>query len=122
MKSKSIKGNSTSEISSAVKQSMADALSIDFAIFFILVVQDRTAITKMLNEKSIAIFGYTTHCEIIDEETEKGSVAKLLLNNLINLKCYYHLQWNSTANPLKKYFKLFSQQNQLGKALAWASV
>jgi len=80
MKSKSIKGNSPDEIRTALHKSMADGYKPTLAIVFISVKQDRNAICKLLDDAGIAIFGTTTNGEFIDEVTEKGSAAILLLD------------------------------------------
>jgi hypothetical protein len=80
MKAKSIKGNSTEEIQSALEQSMADGFKPTLAVAFISIKQDRKAICKLLGEKGIVIFGATTHGEFIDEDLSKESTAILLLN------------------------------------------
>ena len=80
MKAKSIKGKSTEEIKSALEQSMADGFEPTLAVCFISKSQDRTAITNLLDEKSISVFGCTTNGEFIDEEPDKASAAILLLN------------------------------------------
>ena len=80
MKAKSIKGKSTEEIQSAVQQSMADGFKPTLAICFISKSQDRVAIAALLDSNDIAVFGCTTNGEFIDEETEKGSAAILLLD------------------------------------------
>ncbi len=80
MKAKSIKGKSTEEISSALTQCMADGFKPTLAIVFISVKQDREAISKLLDEKGIQIFGATTAGEFIDGEMEEGSIVMMLLN------------------------------------------
>ncbi|MFZ1801264.1 MAG: FIST N-terminal domain-containing protein [Chitinophagaceae bacterium] len=80
MNAKSIKGKSTEEIKSALEKAMADHFKPTLAICFISKSQDRQAITALLDEKKIAVFGCTTNGEFIDEETEKGSAAILLLD------------------------------------------
>ena len=80
MKAKSIKGKSTEEIKSALAESMADGFKPTLAIVFLSVSQDRHAIAELLDAHHIAIFGSTTNGEFIDEETETGSVAILLLD------------------------------------------
>ncbi len=80
MKSKSIKGNSPEEIQSALKHSIADGFSPTLAIVFLSVKQDHKAIGKLMDEAGIAVFGCTTNGEFIDEATEKGSIAILLLD------------------------------------------
>jgi len=80
MKAKSIKGKSTEEIKAALLKSMNDGFAPTLAIVFLSVAQDRKAISSILDEAGIAVFGSTTHGEFIDEEIEKGSVAVLLLD------------------------------------------
>lgn len=80
MKAKSIKGKSPEEIRSALERSMSDGFKPTLAIVFLSVVQDRKAICSLLDEKGITVFGSTTNGEFIDEETESGAVAILLLD------------------------------------------
>lgn len=79
MRSKSIKGHSTADIKTELEKSMNDGFAPTLAITFVSVVQDRKAISKLLDHNGIAIFGCTTNGEFIDEDTEKGSAAILLL-------------------------------------------
>jgi len=80
MKAKSIKGKSPKEIESALEKSIVDGFKPTLAIVFLSVSQDRKAISNLLDAKGIAIFGATTSGEFIDEVTEKGSVAVLLMD------------------------------------------
>lgn len=80
MNAKSIKGKSTSDIQSELQQSLSDGFKPTLAICFISKAQDRKAICELLDKEGIAIFGCTTNGEFIDEETEKGSAAILLLD------------------------------------------
>lgn len=80
MKSKSIKGKSTKDIEIALTQSTADGFKPTLAIVFLSISQDRNAICQLLNRENIAIYGATTNGEFIDEETEQGSIAMLLLD------------------------------------------
>jgi hypothetical protein len=80
MKAKSIKGNSTEEIQSALEQSMVDGFKPTLAIVFLSVKQDRMAIGNLLDAHGIAVFGATTSGEFIDEVTERGTVVMLLLD------------------------------------------
>jgi hypothetical protein len=98
MKAKSIKGNSTEEIKSALERSMGDGFQPTLAICFISIKQDRKAICNLLNEKSIAIFGATTNGEFIDENHSKESAAILLLD--IN---HGHFRILFAAYPEKNY-------------------
>jgi hypothetical protein len=80
MKAKSIKGKTTEEIKSLLDDCMNDGFNPTLAIAFISVSQDRKAISKLLDEKGIAIFGATTNGEFIDENHSKQSAAILLLD------------------------------------------
>lgn len=80
MKSKSIKGHSTSEIKTALSDSMADGFKPTLAVVFLSVSQDRKAITKLLDQNGIAVFGSTTNGEFINEDTESKSIAILLMD------------------------------------------
>ncbi len=98
MKAKSIKGNSTEEIKKALQQSVADGFKPTLAIAFVSIKQDRNTICKLLDDAGIAVFGCTTNGEFIDEVTEKGSIATLLLD--IN-KNYFQLYFEEY--PEKNY-------------------
>jgi len=98
MKAKSIKGKTTGEIRAALEQTMADGFKPTLAIAFISLKQDREAICEMLDAASIAIYGATTNGEFIDEQTEKGSAAILLLD--INKD---HFQVYLEEYPQKNY-------------------
>ncbi|HEX5150629.1 MAG TPA: FIST N-terminal domain-containing protein [Parafilimonas sp.] len=80
MKAKSIKGKSAEEIQNALQQSMSDGFKPTLAIVFLSISQNRDAVCKVLDDAGITIYGATTNGEFIDEETEKGSVAILLLD------------------------------------------
>jgi hypothetical protein len=80
MQAKSIKGKSTEEMKTALAESMADGFKPTLAICFISITLDRIAISNLLDAEGIGIFGCTTNGEFIDEETEKGSAAILLLD------------------------------------------
>ncbi|MBS1918602.1 MAG: FIST C-terminal domain-containing protein [Bacteroidetes bacterium] len=96
MKAKSIKGKSTEEIRTVLEQSMSDGFKPTLAIAFISKSQDRKAISTLLDEKGIAIFGCTTNGEFIDEVTENGSAAILLMD--IN-KDYFHIYFHEFIQP-----------------------
>lgn len=80
MKAKSIKGTSTEEIESALQQSIADGFRPSLAIVFLSIKQDWEAITNLLHEKSISIFGCTTSGEFIDREINEGGISIMLLD------------------------------------------
>ncbi len=105
MQAKSIKGKSTEEIKAALWESMEDTFKPTLAIVFISVKQDREAISKLLDENGIQIFGATTAGEFIDGEIEEGTIAMLLLD--INPD-YFKIAFleTSTATLLKDANKL----------------
>jgi hypothetical protein len=80
MKAKSIKGKSTEEIKTALAESMADSFKPTLAVVFASVSQDRTAISGIMDDAGIQIFGSTTNGEFIDENPDKLSTAILLLD------------------------------------------
>lgn len=80
MKAKSIKGNSTEEIKSALDQSMAGGFRPTLAIAFVSVKQDRKAICQVLDEAGLAIFGATTNGGFMDDQVVLGDAAILLLD------------------------------------------
>lgn len=80
MKAKSIKGKSTQEINAVLRETMDGKFKPTLAIVFISVKQDREAISKLLDEKGIQIFGATTAGEFIDGDIEEGSIVMMLLD------------------------------------------
>lgn len=94
MKAKSIKGNSTEEIKNALEQSIADGFKPTLAFVFISVKQDREAVSKLLVDNGIQIFGATTAGEFIDGEMEAGSIVMLLLD--MN-PAYFKIEFLSTS-------------------------
>ena len=80
MKAKSIKGNSTAEITTALEQSKADGFAPTLAFVFLSLKQDRSGICNLLDAGGIAIFGATTNGQFIDEETKSAAIVLLLLD------------------------------------------
>lgn len=80
MKAKSIKGNSTEEIQSALKESMADGYKPTLAIVFISIKQDRNAIVGLLRNADIDVVGATSCGEFINDYQELGSAVIMLLD------------------------------------------
>ena len=80
MKAKSIKGNSPSEIKTVLEQSMADGFQPTLAFVFISIKQDINAVSNLLDQQSIRIFGATTGGEFIDGDIGTGTIAILLLD------------------------------------------
>ncbi|RYY00857.1 MAG: hypothetical protein EOO53_20985 [Gammaproteobacteria bacterium] len=94
MKAKSIKGKSTEEIIPALAESVADGFKPTLAIVFLSVKQDREAVSNLLDEEGIQIFGATTAGEFIDGEIEEGSIVILLLD--INA-AYFKIEFIETS-------------------------
>lgn len=80
MKAKSIKGKSIKDIQLAMGQSMTEGFKPTLAIVFLSVKQDREAVSRLLDEKDILIFGATTSGEFIDGNVEEGSIVMMLLD------------------------------------------
>lgn len=57
MKAKSIKGKSADEVKSALQQSMADGYMPTLAFVFISIKQDVDAVSNLLDQQGIQIFG-----------------------------------------------------------------
>jgi hypothetical protein len=79
MKTKSIKGKSAKEIQTALQESMADGFKPKLAIIFLSVDHDLLAISRLLSEEDIVVFGATTCGEFIDSQYSSGGAAILLL-------------------------------------------
>ncbi|WP_336517127.1 FIST N-terminal domain-containing protein [Pollutibacter soli] len=80
MKSKSISGKSTEDISVALQKSMSDNFKPALAFVFISIRQDIDAIRATLDQHDIKIFGASSAGEFIDGEIGKESIAILLLD------------------------------------------
>ncbi len=80
MKAKSIRGNSPEEIKTALDQSMSEGFKPTLAFVFISIKQEWDAISAMLDEAGISIFGATSGGEFIDGDIGHGSIAILLLD------------------------------------------
>ena len=80
MKAKTIKGTSVDDIQLALSASLADGYKPTLAIVFISVKQDREAVSRLLNDKGIQIFGSTTSGEFIGSEISQGGIVIMLLD------------------------------------------
>ena len=80
MKAKSIKGNFPEEIKTALEQSMGDGFKPSLAFVFISIKQDIEAVSNLLDQHGITIFGATTGGEFIDGDIGAGTIAILLLD------------------------------------------
>ena len=80
MKAKSIKGNSPEDIKTALDQCMADGFKPTLAFVFISIKQDIDAVSNLLDQHGITIFGATTGGEFIDGDIGSGTIAILLVD------------------------------------------
>ncbi|PWN05779.1 FIST signal transduction protein [Rhodohalobacter mucosus] len=95
MIAKSIKGKSPDEIQVSLEKSMSDGFSPTLAIVFLSVSQDRQAVSKLLDQKGVAVFGSTTNGEFTDETPESKSIAILLLDMKPEQFRIYHCEFES---------------------------
>ena len=107
MKAKSIKGKSAEEIKTALQESMADGYQPTIAIVFLSVKQDHKEICKLMDDAGVAVFGCTTNGEFIDEDTQNGSIAILLMdmkpeNFMILTSEYPDKNYRETAHEAAK--------------------
>lgn len=98
MNAKSIKGRSAAEIAAALQECRQNGFTPSLAFCFLSKSLDRQAIARLLDNDGIAVFGCTTNGEFIDEETEKGSAAILMLDIRQD---YFEMYWEEY--PDKKY-------------------
>jgi hypothetical protein len=80
MQAKSITGNSTAAISTALQQCMADGFIPTLGIVFISVKQDSNAVCQVLTEAGIDCIGATSCNEFTDGNQTEGAIAILLLD------------------------------------------
>lgn len=79
MKAKSIKGNSTEEIQSALQQAIGSDFNPTLAIVFISIKQDRKAVCDLLNKHHIDCIGATSCTEFTESNESNGGIAIMLL-------------------------------------------
>ena len=108
MNAKSIKGASPDEIKSALLQSTTDGFKPTLAIVFLSVKQDRSAISKVLDEAGIAVYGVTTNGEFTGDGITKESVAILLLD--MNPDFFTILFSEFTENNYRQTTQAFAQK------------
>jgi hypothetical protein len=106
MKAKSIKGKSIEEISSALKQSIADGFKPTLAIVFISIKQDKDAVFEILSKEGINIIGANSCGEFINSYQDQGSIVILLLN--LHREAYSILFEDSTNRSLNDVAKKLS--------------
>jgi len=80
MKAKSIKGKTAEEIKEALEKNMADGFQPTLAVVFMANDNERIAITELLSQKGIQIFGASTGDNFTDGEIESNSIVLLLLD------------------------------------------
>jgi hypothetical protein len=80
MKARSIRVNSAEEIGKALAKGKDEGFHPTLAFVFISFKQDLNAVTSVLNQAGIAVFGATTSGEFIDGELGSGSIAILFLD------------------------------------------
>lgn len=80
MKAKSIKGTTPEEIQTALRKSMTDGFKPSLAFVFISIKLDIDAVSNLLDQQGIKIFGATTGGEFIDGDISTGTIAILLVD------------------------------------------
>ena len=80
MKAKSIKGKTAEEIKEALEKNMADGFQPTLAVVFMANENERIAVTELLSEKGIQIFGASTGDNFTDGEIESHTIVLLLLD------------------------------------------
>jgi hypothetical protein len=91
MKAKSIKGNSPEEIKTALENSLADGYQPTLAFVFISIKQDIEAVSNLLDQQGIRIFGATSSGEFTDGDISNGGIAVLLMDiNPANFEILLH--------------------------------
>lgn len=80
MKSKTIKGKSTEEIQSGLRQSMADGFRPTLAFVFISIKQDRKAVCQLLSDEGIDVIGATSSGEFINGHQSEGETVVMLMD------------------------------------------
>lgn len=80
MKAKSISASSPSELQIALAQTISEDFKPTLAIVFLSVKQDRKAVSGILTDAGISIYGVTTNGEFSDEGITAGEIAVMLLD------------------------------------------
>ena len=80
MKAKSIKGKTAEEIKDALEKNMADGFQPTLAVVFMANDNERIAVSELLSQKRIQIFGASTGDNFTDGEIESQSIVLLLLD------------------------------------------
>jgi len=80
MQAKSIKGTTTEAIQAALLQSIDAEFKPTLAVVFLSISQNRKAITELLDQAGIQVFGVTSNGEFTDETPQSKSTAILLMD------------------------------------------
>jgi hypothetical protein len=80
MKAKSIKGDSTAAIKTALDKSMAGGYKPTLAFVFLTAIEDVDAITEMLDAHAIAVFGASTSEKFNEDGIDPAGIVILLLD------------------------------------------
>lgn len=80
MNAKSIKGTSPEEIKAALQLAVAEGFKPTLAFVFMSIKQDIDAVSNLLDQQGIKIFGATTGGEFIDGDIGTGTIAILLVD------------------------------------------
>ncbi len=80
MHAKTINGSSPSTIRIALEQTISEDFKPTLAIVFLSVKQDRDAVSRILTDAGIAIYGATSNGEFTGEGITAGEIAILLLD------------------------------------------
>ncbi len=94
MKAITLKGKSTSDITSQFNRIISDGYRPTLGIVFLSIAQDIKAITALMSSQNIQVFGATTSGEFIDGDIEDGSITVMLLD--INPD-YFKLSFSETG-------------------------
>lgn len=80
MKAKSIYGKTPEEIQKALQAATVEDFTPTLAVVFISVIQDRKAVTEVLAQHGIDVYGATSCGEFVDGHQSKGEIAILLMD------------------------------------------
>jgi hypothetical protein len=80
MKAISIKGKTAEEIKEALEKNMTDGFQPTLAVVFMANDNERIAVTELLSQKGIQIFGASTGDNFTDGEIESHTIVILLLD------------------------------------------
>lgn len=100
MQAKSIKGNSTTAIQTALDECKADGFTATLAIVFISIKQDRKAVCELLRKDNIDVFGASSCGEFVNGHQSEGEIVMLLLN--VSRNNYTLLLQETVSNNLEE--------------------